>query len=332
MRLVDAFSEITSRWSEKNLTSPDDYTVGSGKKVWVRCLKCDQDVLRKIADIVYKPDSCSVCSGKIVVPGINDFASSHPILASEWSERNELRPDQVVATGGAQKAWFDCRQCGNSWYVSIGWRVSKGNSCPYCANQKVMPGFNDLATTCPKMLDEWDYERNDLSPTEVTDGSNRKVHWVCRKGHRWKGTPASRILRSTGQLRSCLRCSQDGSRSKGEKELAEYVSKHSSIETSCRTIIKKCEFDIVDFKNRWIFEYNGEYWHSSSFFRKKHGKDSHTWHLERQQKAFEKGFDLFYVWENDWQNFRGDVENAIDRVYEKDEVSPLLAKTKGVMG
>ena len=45
------------------------------------------------------------------------------------------------------------------------------NTCPYCRNQKVLKGFNDLATTQQSLMNEWDYVNNLLitSPTEITD-------------------------------------------------------------------------------------------------------------------------------------------------------------------
>ena len=29
------------------------------------------------------------------------------------------------------------------------------------------------------MLNEWDYEKNKISPNEITEKSNKKFHWVC---------------------------------------------------------------------------------------------------------------------------------------------------------
>jgi hypothetical protein len=49
-------------------------------------------------------------------------------------------------------------------------------------------GFNDLATTQPKIAEEadgWD-------PTTVTAGSNKVLPWKCAKGHKWKTQVSSR--------------------------------------------------------------------------------------------------------------------------------------------
>lgn len=43
------------------------------------------------------------------------------------------------------------------------------------------------------LLDEWDYEANDISPDEVTSGSARKVHWKCSLDHTWEANIANRV-------------------------------------------------------------------------------------------------------------------------------------------
>ena len=76
--------------------------------------------------------------------------------------------------------------------MSIANRVA-GNRCPYCANQKVLAGYNDLATTNPELLEEWDYEKNgSFLPNDFTQSSNKKVWWKCNLGHEWLAAINSR--------------------------------------------------------------------------------------------------------------------------------------------
>lgn len=50
-----------------------------------------------------------------------------------------------------------------------------GNSgCPYCSGLYPIPGKNDLATTHPALIKEWDFEKNILKPFEVKSGGNAK--------------------------------------------------------------------------------------------------------------------------------------------------------------
>ena len=53
-----------------------------------------------------------------------------------------------------------------SYIASVGSRI-KGTGCPYCAGQKVLEGYNDLATTNPELLEEWDYQKNTIKSNYV---------------------------------------------------------------------------------------------------------------------------------------------------------------------
>jgi len=86
-----------------------------------------------------------------------------------------------------KKAWWKCKK-GHEWQATINSR-NNGIGCPYCAGKKVLPGYNDLATTNPELALEWHPNRNEsLSPTMVTSGSHKKVWWKCNKGHEWQAT------------------------------------------------------------------------------------------------------------------------------------------------
>ena len=52
-----------------------------------------------------------------------------------------------------------------------------GCGCPYCSNNSILKGFNDLATTNPEVLNEWDYEKNrelGITPFLISHGSTKK--------------------------------------------------------------------------------------------------------------------------------------------------------------
>lgn len=78
-----------------------------------------------------------------------------------------------------------------------------GQSCPYCAGQKVISGFNDLETKFPNIAKEWDYNKNKENPTEVMSGSDKKVWWICPKGHNYY---ASISHRTGKEGRGCPIC------------------------------------------------------------------------------------------------------------------------------
>jgi hypothetical protein len=122
-----------------------------------------------------------------VLAGFNDIATKHPQLVAEWDyKKNDgLCPEDFVA-GSNKKAWWRC-DLGHSWHSVISSRTGQGCGCPYCANLKVLIGFNDLLSTEPELCLQWDYEKNAPSrPDEIAAGSNKKVWWICKNGHSWE--------------------------------------------------------------------------------------------------------------------------------------------------
>ncbi|MBO5005058.1 MAG: zinc-ribbon domain-containing protein [Clostridia bacterium] len=123
-------------------------------------------------------------------------------LMKEWHyiKNNGLNPDNI-SSGSDKKVWWICSK-GHEWETQVKNRT-RGTGCPYCSNQKVLVGYNDLLTINPKLASEWNYKRNiDITPSEFTSFSNKKVWWICSKGHEWE---ASINGRSKGS--NCPYCS-----------------------------------------------------------------------------------------------------------------------------
>ena len=132
---------------------------------------------------------------------------THPNLVTEWDyDKNNtlgIYPDKI-RYGSNKKVWWIC-QHGHEWCASVASRTNKQSGCPVCAGQKVLVGFNDLATLNPKLALEWHPTKNgDLKPSDVTQGSNRKVWWMCEHGHEWQTTIAHRTNKS--RPRGCPVC------------------------------------------------------------------------------------------------------------------------------
>jgi rubrerythrin len=58
----------------------------------------------------------------------------------------------------------------------------------------LMEKANSLAEKYPWLVEEWDYERNgNLTPWQISHGSQKRIHWICRKcGYRWETVAHSR--------------------------------------------------------------------------------------------------------------------------------------------
>lgn len=123
---------------------------------------------------------------------------THPDLAAEWhpTKNGELKPSDVTA-GTNAKVWWKAA-CGHEWDAVLANRARNGVGCPFCSNQRVMPGFNDLLSQAPEVAAQWDSEKNDVGPDEVTRKSTKKAHWLCELGHSWEAQISSRTAQGTG--------------------------------------------------------------------------------------------------------------------------------------
>ena len=210
--------ELAAEWNyEKNgdLT-PFDVTANSNQKVWWKLpydVPMDYPVesLRgKHFDFEWESEigsrnggyGCPYLVGKFVWRGFNDLATVNPELAAEWNyEKNgDLTPFDVTV-GTNQKVWwkksYDVpddypikhlrgKHFDFEWESSISSR-NVGIDCPYLSGKAVWKGFNDLVTTNPELVAEWNYEKNkgltnkvgeDIStPDKVNAGSNQSVWW-----------------------------------------------------------------------------------------------------------------------------------------------------------
>ena len=183
--------DVLWQWDyEKNTDiTPREVTESSHKKVWWKCEKGHSWYARVQTVTSTKPgfSGCPCCSGKVAAKGESDLATLFPDIAAQWDyEKNEKTPDEV-RSGSRELVWWKC-ELGHTWQATVKSRANYGKAnCPYCINYKVWPGFNDLATTCPEVAAEWNYEKNgELKPTEISKNYRQKVWWKCSEGHEWE--------------------------------------------------------------------------------------------------------------------------------------------------
>ncbi|MCU1584063.1 MAG: hypothetical protein JWM49_619 [Microbacteriaceae bacterium] len=185
LSLDQTHPDVSAQWHFKlngDLT-PSNVTRSSDRKVWWLC-----DLGHAwIATPGHRTrgQGCSVCAGKQIIVGVNDLATTAANVASDWHPtlNGDLAPTDVTK-GSAKRVWWR-DELGHEWQSQINNRVN-GTGCPYCANQQVQAGFNDLASRLPDLAAQWDCSKNaDLKPEMVTAYANRKVWWLCANGHSW---------------------------------------------------------------------------------------------------------------------------------------------------
>jgi hypothetical protein len=194
--------DLAGQWdSEKNKFSPYQVVPGSGKMAWWKCDKGHSWKSSISSRSKFNRAYCPYCINQHILAGFNDLKTLNPGLADEWDfEKNELLPSQVTS-GSDKEVWWKCEK-GHSWKAQIVSR-NRGCKCPYCTGRLLLPGFNDLQTLRPDLADEWDDEKNKLSPSHFAVGSNKAAWWKCEKGHSWKAMVASRSRKGNGRRAGC---------------------------------------------------------------------------------------------------------------------------------
>ena len=201
--LQTKYPDIAKEWHpfKNNNLKASDVTSHSKAKVWWRCEKNHE--WESTVDNRTKGNGCPYCSGRNVFSGVTDLQSKMPDIAKEWhpTKNGDLKP-AFVSSGSNKKVWW-LGKCGHEWQAAVCDRVS-GKGCPYCANRKVLSGFNDLQTKYPSLAKEWHPTKNgNLVPTEILYGSHKKVWWMCSNDHEWLAEVRSRTLQNT----ACPFCS-----------------------------------------------------------------------------------------------------------------------------
>ena len=192
--LATEYPSIAKEWdAAKNVPLlPTQVISGTRRKVWWRCPK-GHSWRAAVYSRTTLGTGCPVCTGRQALAGENDLATLYPDIAAQWDEEKNgaLHPSNVTA-GSNRRVWWKCEE-GHSYRAVIAQRVQRGDGCPYCANRKVLPGFNDLATAAPLVAKQWHETLNGaLTPEMVTAGSHKKAWWQCSYGHVWKAAIYSR--------------------------------------------------------------------------------------------------------------------------------------------
>lgn len=162
------------------------------------------------AKICHRADGrgCPYCAGLRPVIGENDLEIVCPEIAKEWhpQENGTKRPQDYTVHSHYDATWA-CPK-GHIYSAPI-YRRIRGCGCPVCDGKKVVSGVNDFASRAPSMAEEWNYEKNELTPQMIPLHYNKRVWWRCPEcGHEWLTSPNNRINGNTG-CPACARCTVD---------------------------------------------------------------------------------------------------------------------------
>lgn len=303
--LASRFPEVALSWDyDKNDLTPDQVGHGTHKKFW---WKCELSHSWEISPFTRtnNGNNCPYCSGKKILKGYNDFLTLHPVIAKEWDiQKNEISPESI---GGKShyKAWWKCNK-GHSYQAAVKSRTSRGDSCGYCSNTRVLAGYNDLATTHPHLLKEWHYARNAILPTDVIAGSNKSYWWQCQKaGHEWK----TKLVYRTISLANCPECGNANTSLVEKMFRAALVKSKELINPSKDSVKLPSTLNVggivtvdgtAELKDgtKVIFEFDGEYWHGT----RSPNKNAIQQDLDKTSEFLSKGYMVIRVREKPLAN------------------------------
>lgn len=132
-----------------------------------------------------------------------DYFTENEKLRAEWAAELNTKQPTELTNYSREKVWWRC-ESGHEWLATPEARTALGRGCPYCRNQKVIPGETDLVSRQPQKAALWHPELNgNLKPEEVSPNSHRKAWWRCAEGHVWQ----AQIYSVTHTENGCPNCS-----------------------------------------------------------------------------------------------------------------------------
>lgn len=181
---------------------------------------------------------------------------THPELIKEWDFEKNIYSWDTISTGSGKRVWWKCEK-GHSWDTRVYVRTGKdgGTGCRYCKHNSPPRSDHNFAVMYPHLLEEWDYDKNDIDPHLVSPKSCTPRWWKCKYGHSWKTRVAHR---ANGH--GCSDCNKQTSR------LQIYIyceMKYFFPNAQYRHKINRLECDVYLPDEKIGIEVDGNYWHDN---------------------------------------------------------------------
>ena len=185
--LKTLFPEIAK---EANGWDPSNIAAGSQKRLsWICSLGHTWEA--RPGSRTYYNSKCPYCSNKLILKGFNDLQTTHPEVARR---AHNWDPTSIGGGSTEKKEWRCDKGEDHSYLAPVNTQTKeKPTGCPYCSGQKVLDGFNDLATNFPEIAAEaygWE-------PSEYLKTSRSKVLWKGQCGHTWEAVIRQRTTHGT---------------------------------------------------------------------------------------------------------------------------------------
>ncbi|MGL4852489.1 MAG: zinc-ribbon domain-containing protein [Tannerellaceae bacterium] len=193
---------------------------------------------------------CKWCGGQGGFHDLNTLEYCYPELAKEWDYEHAgnkgLTPLNVVVTDSTNEYWWKCNHGKpHSYHATISYRMKRKSGCAVCHGKQITYETS-LEFLRPDLVSEW-HESNNLKPSEVTCGSEKKIYWKCKnRDHR----PYKAMVYNRAHLKSgCPECSGNIKTplvyKKELKEMFPYIELLTDYQASGKRIecrCSKCEY------------------------------------------------------------------------------------------
>lgn len=231
--------ELEKEWDYPANGELDPYSIPISSNKVVQW-KCDAGHTWS-QQVYYRYRNLSGC--KICRKIKNSLYYTHPEIAKEWNcEQNGSVSPKKVTAGSKEKIFWKCSvDPEHKWQSQVDTRTRKNGGCPFCRKKTAAKSrgvkLPSLQEYSPELAKQWHTTKNgQLTPSEVTAGSNLKVWWICEKdpNHEWKASVLNRARKGKG----CPKCVRRNRLTNISKSVA------------------KQRPDLVGF---WDFERNGDF-------------------------------------------------------------------------
>lgn len=218
--LRDVYPQLAKYWKSCKTVSLHKFIPNESDNrqiTWI-CTDCNNTFEERFSSVLkqYKSsedflisDICPYCTGKMPNPELNALNKIKPYLIDEWLVKENGDMSKYFPNSEECVKW-KCKTCQGIFRASINKRQENDKCCPYCRGSVTLVGYNDLASTYPGLLKEWDYLNNVLlaDPKTLRKHSYKKVWWICQtdNSHRYIMTVSDRVQYLERSREPCLIC------------------------------------------------------------------------------------------------------------------------------
>jgi hypothetical protein len=330
--LAHKHDELLQFWDYSNVDNPDEvYYQSQTKYNWI-CKVCEHGCVHSYTQSVRDKtvtDCKCPCYNKDVMCIHNSVKYTHPNLVEEFSPDNDVdlrdyRPGSAVKVNWTCPKTNCTYKCAHNYEMAI-YERAKGRGCPFCVaygNAKQICVHNSLEYKYPKLMEEWDYDKNTklniTLPGKTCVSANVSVWWICRNNpeHRWKSIIQNRTDKKSG----CPHCCKSKHYSQMQIDWLDYIMSRDNISIQYALsedgewCVPRTRYKADGFceENNTVYEFHGDYWHGnpniypSDEVNAKNHKTYGSLHKEtlaKQKYIEDSGYNYECIWEQDWKKY-----------------------------